>query len=165
MRRKPHALQNKPDAFQQRTKPDTLQRKANWMPLLRGPNLMPFYANHMPGGANPYVFGADPSVYGAAVGGAGSRNPPIVFLPVPFSASNKRFNFSDQMYGNFHNAYNDQSIFNTYGGDCSVGYNYGLQGFRAPFTDCNAQINEAAPYGNCFQGLCQPVMVSIKDFW
>ncbi|KAI4544831.1 hypothetical protein MJG53_020268 [Ovis ammon polii x Ovis aries] len=151
--------------------PNPTPCRANTMPFFHGPNLMPcgpnlmsFDANQMPGRASPNVFGADPSVYGAAVGGASSRNPPIVFLPVPFSASNERFNYSDQMYGNFHNAYNDQSIFNTYGGDYSVGYNSGLQEFRAPFANCKAQKNEAAPYSNSFQGPCQPVMVSSKDF-
>ena len=126
-------------------RPNSTPCSASPTPFLRGTNLRLLDTNQMPGGANPNVFGANPSVYGVAVGGAGSRNPPTVFLPVPFWASNEGFNFSDQMYGNFHSDYNNQSSFNTYGGACSVGYNYGLQGFGAPFTNCNVQINEAAP--------------------
>uniref|UniRef100_A0A8C9CNH0 RRM domain-containing protein n=1 Tax=Phocoena sinus TaxID=42100 RepID=A0A8C9CNH0_PHOSS len=60
-------------------------------------------ANPSPCGTNPNAFGADPNVW---------------------------FNFSDQMYGYFPNAYNNQPIFNTYGGDYLLGRNYGIHGWR-----------------------------------
>lgn len=91
-------------------------------------------ANPSPYGANPNAFGADPNVCGA-VGGGGGRSLSTVFVPVPFSTSNEGFNFSDQMYGNFPNAYNNQPIFNTYGGDYLLGHNYGIHGCVTAFTN------------------------------
>ncbi|XP_057393652.1 heterogeneous nuclear ribonucleoprotein D-like [Balaenoptera acutorostrata] len=84
-------------------------------------------------GANPNAFGADPNVCGA-VGGGGGRSLSTVFMPVPFSACYEGFNFCDQMYGNFYIAYNNQPIFNTYGGHYFVGHSYGIHGYGTAFT-------------------------------
>ncbi|XP_054937568.1 heterogeneous nuclear ribonucleoprotein D-like [Physeter macrocephalus] len=70
-----------------------------------------------------------------AVGGGVGRSPSTVFMPVPFSACNEGFNFSDQMYGDFPNAYNNQPIFNTYGEDYFLGHNYGTHGCGTAFTN------------------------------
>ncbi|XP_061034159.1 heterogeneous nuclear ribonucleoprotein D-like [Eubalaena glacialis] len=91
-------------------------------------------ANPSACGANPNAFGADPNVCGAA-GGGGGRSLSTVFMPVPFSACNEGFNFCDQMYGNFYNAYNNQPIFNTYGGHYFLGHNYGIHGCGTAFTN------------------------------
>nr|XP_058906158.1 LOW QUALITY PROTEIN: heterogeneous nuclear ribonucleoprotein D-like [Kogia breviceps] len=91
-------------------------------------------ANPRPCGANTNAFGTDPNVCGAVGGGIG-RSPSTVFMPVPFSACNEGFNFSDQMYGSFPNAYNNQPIFNTYGEDYFLGHNYGTHGCGTAFTN------------------------------
>ncbi|XP_072812679.1 uncharacterized protein [Vicugna pacos] len=104
-------------------------------------------------GASPNAFGASPNVFGAVGGG---RSPSRVFVPVPFSANNEGFNFSDQMYGNVCNAYNDQPVFNTYGGEYFLGCTSGPQAFGNAFTNYNVQINQAAPYGSGYQGIYQP---------
>uniref|UniRef100_A0A8C3WT47 RRM domain-containing protein n=1 Tax=Catagonus wagneri TaxID=51154 RepID=A0A8C3WT47_9CETA len=69
-----------------------------------------------------------------------------LFVPVPFSACNEGFNFSDQVYGNFHNDYyNDQPMFTTYGGEYFLGYNCGTNAFGTALTNYNVQMN-----GNVF---------------
>ena len=40
-------------------------------------------------------------------------SPSTVLVPLPFSACNGGIDFSDQMYGNFHTAHSDQSIFSS----------------------------------------------------
>lgn len=111
-------------------------------------------ANPSTFGVNPNAFGANPNVCGA-VGGDGSPSP--VFVPVPFSACNEGFNFSNQVYGNFHNAYyNDRPVFNTYGGEYFLSYNYGTNAFGTAFTNYNVQMNEASPFNGGYQGHYQP---------
>ncbi|XP_059766403.1 heterogeneous nuclear ribonucleoprotein D-like [Balaenoptera ricei] len=102
-------------------------------PSAFGANPSAFAANPSACGANPNAFGADPNVCGA-VGGGGGRSLSTVFMPVPFSACYEGFNFCDQMYGNFYNAYNNQPIFNTYGGHYFLGPNYGIHGCGTAFT-------------------------------
>eukprot|EP00069_Balaena_mysticetus_P003758 bmy_16925T0 len=103
-------------------------------PSVCGANPSACGANPSACGANPNAFGADPNVCGAA-GGGGGRSLSTVFMPVPFSACNEGFNFCDQMYGNFYNAYNNQPIFNTYGGHYFLGHNYGIHGCGTAFTN------------------------------
>lgn len=103
---------------------------------------------------------ADPSACGANqnVGGAfgGGESPSTVLVPAPFLACNQGFNFSDQIYGNFQHAYTNQPIFNSYGGEYLLGYNYGTYAFGTTFTNYTVQINEAAPFGPGYQGIYQP---------
>uniref|UniRef100_A0A8D1LQQ1 RRM domain-containing protein n=1 Tax=Sus scrofa TaxID=9823 RepID=A0A8D1LQQ1_PIG len=72
-------------------------------------------------------------------------------------ACNEGFNFSNQVYGNFHNAYyNDRPVFNTYGGEYFLSYNYGTNAFGTAFTNYNVQMNEASPFNGGYQGHYQP---------
>ncbi|XP_045369775.2 uncharacterized protein LOC105065942 [Camelus bactrianus] len=123
----------------------------NPSPFGINPNL--FGINPNPWGAIASPCGASPNAFGAVGGG---RSPSTVFVPVPFSANNEGFNFSDQMYGNVHNPYNDQPVFNTYGGEYFPGCTSGPQAFGNAFTNYNVQINQAAPYGSGYQGIYQP---------
>uniref|UniRef100_A0A3Q2LBL3 RRM domain-containing protein n=1 Tax=Equus caballus TaxID=9796 RepID=A0A3Q2LBL3_HORSE len=66
--------------------------------------------------------GANQNVGGAFGGG---QSPSTVLVPAPFLACNQGFNFPDQIYGNFQHAYTNQPIFNSYGGEYLLGYNYG----------------------------------------
>ncbi|XP_057573588.1 heterogeneous nuclear ribonucleoprotein D-like [Hippopotamus amphibius kiboko] len=112
-------------------------------------------ANPDPSGANLYTFDANVNVGGAVAGGGG--NPSTVFFPVPYLAGNEGFHFSDPTHVSFYNVYTGQPSFNTYGGHYFPGYNYGTQAFGTPFTNYNVQINEAAPFGSCYQGFYQPI--------
>ncbi|XP_046528810.1 heterogeneous nuclear ribonucleoprotein D-like [Equus quagga] len=91
--------------------------------------------------ADPSACGANQNVGGAFGGG---------------ETCNQGFNFSDQIYGNFQHAYTNQPIFNSYGGEYLLGYNYGTYAFGTTFTNYTVQINEAAPFGPGYQGIYQP---------
>ncbi|KAM9576888.1 heterogeneous nuclear ribonucleoprotein D-like [Trichechus inunguis] len=108
-----------------------------------------FHPNRGARDANSDARRANPDVQGAVGGGDLSSVP----VPVPFSVYNELS--SDQLYGNFHNVYSDQPIFNDYGGDYFLGCNYENHGFVSTFINFNVQINQDSPYCSGYQGIYQ----------
>lgn len=106
---------------------------------------------------DPNVYGAcgvDPGVYGVS-GDVG--NPTMVLAPVHISPCNQGFNYSDQAYGPFYNAYSNQPIFNNYGGgEHFVGCDYGTQPIGTALANYTVQLNQAPAFGTGYQGLYQP---------
>ncbi|XP_005868077.1 PREDICTED: TAR DNA-binding protein 43-like [Myotis brandtii] len=116
---------------------------------------------------DPNVYGAvavDPNVYGAfrvnrgvyrASGDMG--NPSMVLAPVHISPCNQGYNYSDQAYGPFYNAYSNQPIFNSYNGrEHFVGCNYGTQPIGTALANYNVQLNQVPVFSTGYQGIYQP---------
>uniref|UniRef100_H0XXD5 RRM domain-containing protein n=1 Tax=Otolemur garnettii TaxID=30611 RepID=H0XXD5_OTOGA len=65
------------------------------------------------------------------------------------------FNFSDQLFSNFHNTYSNQSVFTGYG-DYFSGHNCGTQELTCAFPNYRMQINETTFFSSSYQGIYRP---------